>query len=89
VLRLTPKLAGKSFHVRVHRRGFRRQLSARNEEQQLGAVLFEALEAAGSPATVTFGDPDAIVVIETVGERAGVSLFSREDMQRCPFLRFD
>jgi tRNA(Ser,Leu) C12 N-acetylase TAN1 len=89
VLRLTPKLAGKSFHVRVHRRGFRRQLSARNEEQQLGAVLFEALEAAGSPATVTFDDPDAIVVIETVGERAGVSLFSREDMQRCPFLRFD
>jgi tRNA(Ser,Leu) C12 N-acetylase TAN1 len=86
---ITPKLAGKSFHVRMHRRGFRRQLSARDEEQSLGAVLFETLEAAGTPANVKFDDPDAIVVIETVGERAGVSVFTREDMQRCPFLRFD
>jgi tRNA(Ser,Leu) C12 N-acetylase TAN1 len=89
VLRLTSVLAGRSFHVRVHRRGFRRQLSARDEEQRLGAILFEALGAAGTPATVKFDDPDAIVVIETVGARAGVSVFTREDMQRCPFLRFD
>jgi tRNA(Ser,Leu) C12 N-acetylase TAN1 len=38
---------------------------------------------------VKFDDPDAIVMIETVGERAGVSVFTREDKQRCPFLRFD
>jgi tRNA(Ser,Leu) C12 N-acetylase TAN1 len=89
VLMLTPELAGKSFHVRMHRRGFRGQLSAHEEEQRLGAVLFETLQAAGTPATVKFDDPDAIVVIETVGERAGVSVFMRDDMQRCPFLRFD
>jgi tRNA(Ser,Leu) C12 N-acetylase TAN1 len=86
---IAPQLAGKSFHVRMHRRGFKRQLSAHEEERRLGAHLFEALKAAGTPATVKFDDPDAIVVIETVGERAGVSVFTREDMQRCPFLRFD
>lgn len=89
VLGFMPEVAGRSFHVRMHRRGFRRQISAQDEERRLGAALFEALEAAGTPATVTFDDPDAIVVIETVGERAGVSLFTREDMRRCPFLRFD
>jgi tRNA(Ser,Leu) C12 N-acetylase TAN1 len=89
VLTFAAELAGKSFHVRMHRRGFRQQLSAHEEERRLGEALFEALKAAGTPARVKFDDPDAIVVIETVGERAGVSLFSREDMQRCPFLRFD
>ena len=89
VLKFAPELAGKSFHVRMHRRRFRQQLSAQEAERRLGAALFEVLEAAGTPASVKFDDPDAIVVIETVGERAGVSLFSREEMQRCPFLRFD
>jgi tRNA(Ser,Leu) C12 N-acetylase TAN1 len=89
MLGFLPELAGKSFHVRMHRRGFKRQLSAHDEERRLGADLFEALKAAGTPATVRFDDPDAVVVIETVGERAGLALFSREDMQRCPFLRFD
>jgi tRNA(Ser,Leu) C12 N-acetylase TAN1 len=89
ILSFLPKLAGRSFYVRMHRRGFKRQLSAHDEERRLGAILFDALEAAGTPATVKFDDPDAIVVIETVGERAGVSFFTREDMQRCPFLRFD
>lgn len=89
VLGFVPALAGKSFHVRMHRRGFRHQLSAQEEERRIGAAIFEALEAAGTPAKVAFDDPDAIVVIETVGPRAGISLFTREDMQRCPFLRFD
>jgi tRNA(Ser,Leu) C12 N-acetylase TAN1 len=89
VLGFRPALAGRSFHVRMHRRGFRHQLSAHEEERRLGAAVFEALQAAGTPATVTFDDPDAIVVIETVGARAGVSLFAREDMQRFPFLRPD
>jgi adenylyl- and sulfurtransferase ThiI len=84
-----PKLADKSFHVRMHRRGFRRQLSAHEEERRLGAVLFEALAAAGTPATVEFASSDAIVVIETVGDRAGVSFITHEDMQHCPLLRFD
>jgi hypothetical protein len=88
-LAFAPALAGRSFHVRMHRRGFGQQLSAHEAERRLGAALFEALQAAGTPARVTFDDPDAIVVIETVDDRAGVSLFSREDMQRCPFLRFD
>jgi tRNA(Ser,Leu) C12 N-acetylase TAN1 len=89
VLDLMPRLAGKSFHVRMYRRGFKRRLSAHEEERRLGAVLFDALQAAGTPARIEFDDPDATVVIETVGERAGVSLFTREDREGCPFLHLD
>ncbi len=81
-----PLLAGKSFHVRMHRRGFKRQLSSQEEEQQLADLLLDELAQAGSPGRITFEDPDAILAIETVGGRAGLSLWSREDRKRYPFL---
>jgi tRNA(Ser,Leu) C12 N-acetylase TAN1 len=43
----------------------------------------------GTPARVTFEDPDFIVAVETVGQRAGMSLWSREELQRYPFVRLD
>lgn len=89
VRQLVPRLAGCSFHVRMHRRGFRHRISSKDEEQLLDKVILDALEAAGTPGSITFEDPDAIVAIETVGQRAGVSLWTREDMRRYPFLRLD
>ena len=89
VLDFVPKLANKSFHVRMHRRGFKHRISSHEEERRLGAVLIEALEAAGTPGSLSFDDPDAIVTIETVGQRAGITLLTRDDLQRCPFLRID
>jgi tRNA(Ser,Leu) C12 N-acetylase TAN1 len=47
------------------------------------------LAAAGTPGSISFDDPDAIVAIESVGQRAGVSLWTREDLRRYPFLRLD
>jgi hypothetical protein len=38
---------------------------------------------------VAFEDVDAVVSIETLDHRAGVSLWTREDLQRYPFLRVD
>jgi len=83
------KLAGSTFHVRMHRRGFKARLSSQDEERFLDSVLLTALDQAGTPGHVTFEDPDAIISIETVGQRAGMSLWQRCDLERYPFLRLD
>jgi tRNA(Ser,Leu) C12 N-acetylase TAN1 len=82
-------LAGKSFHVRMHRRGFKGRMSSQTEEQLLDGVLLGAIEAAEAPGRITFDDPDAILAIETVGGRAGLSLWTREELARYPFLGLD
>jgi tRNA(Ser,Leu) C12 N-acetylase TAN1 len=84
-----PALAGLSFHVRVHRRGFKGRLSSIEEERLLSGLLLQALEGAGTPGRVSFNDPDAIVAIDTVGQRAGVSLWTRQDLKHLPFLHLD
>jgi len=89
VLAWAPDLAGKSFHVRMRRRGFKGKLSGLEEEQFLDKVLLEAIEKAGSPGRITFEDPDAIVAVETISQWAGLSLWSREELQRYPFIRPD
>jgi tRNA(Ser,Leu) C12 N-acetylase TAN1 len=88
-LAFLPELAGKGFHVRMHRHGFKGRLSSQAEERLLGTVLLEALEKAGTPGHVTFEDPDVILAVETLGNRAGLSLWTREDLRRYPFLRLD
>lgn len=88
-LSFVPALAGKTFHIRMHRRGFKGRLSSQNEERFLDEVLLEALDKMGHPGRITFADPDAILALETVDGRAGLSLWSREDLQRYPFLHLD
>lgn len=80
------ELAGRSFHVRVHRHGFKGVLSSREEERYLGEEIVEELERRDATATVSFDDPDALVVVETLSTRAGVSILERKDLDRFPFL---
>jgi hypothetical protein len=47
------------------------------------------LEASGAPGTLSFSDPDAIIAIDSVDDRAGMSLWTREDLKRHPLLRPD
>lgn len=84
-----PALAGKVFHVRIHRRGFKGVLSSQEAERHLDRFLLDALAQAGAPGQVRFEDPDAVVVVETVGNRAGLSLWTRDELQRYPFLHLD
>lgn len=84
---LAPVLAGKTFYVRMHRRGFRGQLASQGEERALDRFLLDALQQAGTPGHVGFDDPDAVVAIETVGQWAGLSLWQRSDLERYPFIR--
>jgi tRNA(Ser,Leu) C12 N-acetylase TAN1 len=81
-----PMLAGKTFHVRLHRRGFKGTLSTPKEERFLDETLLDALETLGAPGRISFTDPDAILQIETIDNRAGVSLWQRQDLRRYPFL---
>ncbi len=89
VLARVPELAGKSFHVRMHRRGFKGKISSIEEEKFLDTALLDALEKTGLKGHMTFTDPDAIIAVESVGQRAGISFWSREDLQRYPFIRLE
>ncbi|HEY5513490.1 MAG TPA: hypothetical protein VIK40_07590 [Geomonas sp.] len=84
-----PTLGGKSFHLRMHRRGFKGKLSSMDEERFLDTYLLEALEMAGTPGHIAFDDPDAVIALETVGQRAGLSLWTREELERYPLLHLD
>lgn len=84
-----PQLAGKGFHVRMHRRGFKGKLSSMNEEHFLDGYLLQALERAGTTARITFDDPDAVIALETIGSQAGLSLWTREELRRHPLLHLD
>jgi tRNA(Ser,Leu) C12 N-acetylase TAN1 len=85
------RIAGRSFHVRLHRRrgNSPAKLSAQAEEQYLDDGILERLRELGQPGRLDFQDPDYIIDIETIGERAGMSLWSRDDLERFPFLRID
>jgi tRNA(Ser,Leu) C12 N-acetylase TAN1 len=84
-----PQLAGRRFHLRLHRRGWKDKLVHQNEEQFLGGLLVGELERTGTPAEVDFHDPEFIVAVEALDNRAGVALWSRDDLQRYPFLKLD
>jgi tRNA(Ser,Leu) C12 N-acetylase TAN1 len=79
-------LVGKTFHVRVERRGHRRHLMSNQLERLLGGTLVEALKARGASPEVTFDDPDVIVAVELIGVAAGIGLVSRRHRQH-PFVR--
>jgi tRNA(Ser,Leu) C12 N-acetylase TAN1 len=82
----TDRLAGKTFHVRMHRRGFKDQLHSEQDERFLNAAIVDATTQCGNPAAVSYEDPDMVVAVETIGNQAGMSLWPREDFQRYPFL---
>ena len=84
-----PTLAGKGFHLRMHRRGFKGKLSSVEEERFLDTYLLDALETAGTPGRIVFAAPDAIIALETIGPRAGLSLWTREELARYPLLHLD
>lgn len=84
-----PQLAGKGFHVRIHRRGFKNRLSSMAEERFLDDALLTVLEEMGEPGHIAFAEAEAIVMVETVSNQAGLALWSREELARYPFLHLD
>ena len=89
VLEWLPGLANISFHVRMHRRGFKGKLSSADEERFLDELLLQRLAEAGTPGKVAFDDPDVIIALETIGTQAGLSLFGRDELRRYSLLHLD
>lgn len=89
VAQFLPGIRAASFHVRMHRRGFRGQLASQTEEQMLDAFLLDRLAQNGASGEIRFTDPDAVIAVETLGQWAGLSLCTRDDRARYPFVRVD
>jgi hypothetical protein len=85
-LSYAPQLAGKSFHVRLRRRGLRGTISTPGEERFLDDAVLGALAAAGNPGRIRFDDSDYVLLIETVGGDGGMALWTGEDLKHFPFL---
>ena len=49
----------------------------------------EALRRDGRSAEIDFEDPDAILVVETVGQSAGLACWSRAQLRAFPMMRLD
>lgn len=89
LLGLLPKLRGRSFHVRLHRRGSKLNLQTPEAERLFDNFIVAATAKSGAPARITFAEADAVIVIDTIDDRAGIAMWPREDLARHRLLRPD
>jgi len=86
---LVERLENTKFHVRVKRRGHKGEISSQSVEKELADFVFDLLEKTGKRAEVSFADPDAVVIVETIGNWAGVGLIIKELKERSPLVRLE
>ena len=80
-------LAGHSFQVRIHRHGFKSAVASQSQsERMLEQFLLSETQKIGAPARVDYHNPAGVLVVETVDQRGGMSLFSRKELQHYSFL---
>jgi tRNA(Ser,Leu) C12 N-acetylase TAN1 len=83
------RLAESRFHVRLERRGLKGQIISPDIEQALDAYILDELIELGHSASIDYDDPDAVVAIETIGDRCGAGLITRALKDRYDFVRVD
>ena len=76
LLRLLPKLVGRSVHVRLHRRGSNLDLRTLEAERLFNDFIVTETGKSGTAARITFSEPDAVIVIDTVDDRAGIAMWT-------------
>lgn len=84
-----PKLVEKSFNFTMHCRGFEDLISSQAEKHYLSQFLIEELEKIGSFGHVNLENPDITIAIETIDSQAGLSYWTREELQRYPILKLN
>jgi tRNA(Ser,Leu) C12 N-acetylase TAN1 len=84
-----PYLTGRSFHVRLHRRGTKHELRTQDAERIFNDAILGATKEAAAPSNISFTDPDIVVAIDTIDNRAGVAMWTREELARYHLLRPD
>jgi tRNA(Ser,Leu) C12 N-acetylase TAN1 len=81
------RLGGGTFFVRCERRGLKGRLHSPTLERDLADRIWRALEARGHTPRVAFQDPDAVLVVETLGDEAGIGVITRALRQQYPFVK--
>jgi tRNA(Ser,Leu) C12 N-acetylase TAN1 len=89
LLEWSPRLKGRSFHVRLHRRGGRHDLRTLDAERFFDDALVEATTMAGTAGKISFTDPDVVIAVDTIDDRAGMALWTRDDLAHHRLLRPD
>jgi len=89
LMKWLPRLTGSSFHVRLHRRGDCHELRTPDLERLFVDLLLDATAIKGAQSKISFTDPDAVIAIDTVDDRAGIGLWTREDLAHHRLLRPD
>ncbi len=87
VLPYIDQLENCRFFVRVVRRGHKGEISGMETEKELDGFILESLERDGKQATVNIEEFEKMIIIETVEDRAGVGLITREMKERYPFIK--
>lgn len=80
-------LADKHFYVRLERRGLKGRIVSPEAERSIDTFIEEELAKIGKSAQVDFEHPDAVVAVETIGDRCGVGLLTREHLEHYDFVR--
>lgn len=80
-------LGGQSFYVRLERRGLKGRIVSPEVERSLDACLLKLAAETGNPARIDFDDPDTVLAVETIGDRCGIGVLTRELRARYPFVR--
>jgi tRNA(Ser,Leu) C12 N-acetylase TAN1 len=80
-------LENSKFYVRIKRRGHKGELSSQEIEKEMAAFILDFIGEAGKQAQVSFEDPDKFIIVETIENRAGVGLITREMRERYPFIK--
>ena len=84
-----PRLAGRSLHVRLRWRGTKHELRTQEAERLLNDAIVDAAASAGMPSTISFIDPDVVIEVDTIDDRAGLGLWTREELAGYHVLRPD
>lgn len=81
------QLENSRFFVRVVRRGHKGEISSLEVEKALDAFILESLGREGRQATVRIEDFEKMIVVETVGNTAGVGLITRDMKEKYPLIK--
>ncbi|OGP71316.1 MAG: hypothetical protein A2W09_02455 [Deltaproteobacteria bacterium RBG_16_50_11] len=81
------RIENKKFYLRVKRRGHKGEISSLEVEREVADFIMVFLEKAGKKALVNFNDPDCILIVETIGNWAGVGFITKEMKQKYSFVR--
>jgi tRNA(Ser,Leu) C12 N-acetylase TAN1 len=81
------RIENKKFYLRVKRRGHKGEISSLEVEKEVADFIMGSLEKADKKAQVSFNDPDCILIVETIGNWAGVGFITKDMKEKYSFIR--